>query len=291
MDEPTTTSDFAELREVSKKIQKEVQLKHRRPSPSASLSTSFLRPLNTLTPSSLPLSAPSGSLTDTASPSYSLVCLPQIPGACVLSTFFSGPSDAPDVVEKGKKKIPTNFESMLDVPGILRGSTMIYCVSEWALGTSPEAAQHMFDAIQMGTEADNAAMWTYVCMVRPPHHLVSLFSIFSCALQQASTISLKSYVVAVRQTKLPPSEVLYVSPLFPLPWQGPGNPQPNWHLNMNGGQHRAVAWRSFMENASGMLYWGVNCCENNATNPKEPIVFREVCPPPFPSLPHSLCLE
>ena len=154
MDEPTTTSDFEELAKVSKKIQAEVWL----PPPLAT-SMSILTSSRILLP--LPyLTGPH--------PPAPLVRLPQIPGACVLSTFFSGPSDAPDKMEKGKKKVPTNFESMLSVPGILKGSTMIYCVSEWALGTSPEAAQHMFDAIQMGTEADNAAMWTYVCMVRPP---------------------------------------------------------------------------------------------------------------------------
>ena len=39
---------------------------------------------------------------------------------------------------------------------------------------------------------------------------------------------------------------------------GPGPPEPNLHLVMNGFQHRAVLWRAWHEGARGFLYWSCN---------------------------------
>ncbi|XVF36134.1 hypothetical protein REPUB_Repub19eG0032300 [Reevesia pubescens] len=59
---------------------------------------------------------------------------------------------------------------------------------------------------------------------------------------------------------------------------GPSDPHPNWHLGMQGTQHRAVMWRVWKEGGTGFLYWGANCYEK-ATVPSAEIRFRRGLPP------------
>lgn len=44
----------------------------------------------------------------------------------------------------------------------------------------------------------------------------------------------------------------------------------------SGGQHRAVAWRAWMEGFTGMVYWSANSYKSDKSSPKDPIKFREV---------------
>jgi len=59
---------------------------------------------------------------------------------------------------------------------------------------------------------------------------------------------------------------------------GPGSPHPNWHMQMSGAQHRAVAWRVWMEGSTGLLYWGANCYATDAADPADPVAWREGLP-------------
>ncbi|KAK9129932.1 hypothetical protein Sjap_010419 [Stephania japonica] len=75
------------------------------------------------------------------------------PDARVLTTYYSGPNDAP--------LAPTNFEAFLEVPNFLRPHTQIYCTSELMLGNRDDLVDDIISEIQ----ADNGEeWWTYVCL-------------------------------------------------------------------------------------------------------------------------------
>eukprot|EP00192_Tetraselmis_astigmatica_P009060 CAMPEP_0117687950 /NCGR_PEP_ID=MMETSP0804-20121206/23487_1 /TAXON_ID=1074897 /ORGANISM="Tetraselmis astigmatica, Strain CCMP880" /LENGTH=670 /DNA_ID=CAMNT_0005500205 /DNA_START=112 /DNA_END=2124 /DNA_ORIENTATION=+ len=66
--------------------------------------------------------------------------------------------------------------------------------------------------------------------------------------------------------------------LLPQNTSAPMSPYPNWHLNMSGGQHRAVLWRSWMEGATGMLYWAANSYENHTQDSFQAVQLRKDLP-------------
>ncbi|MFS7892628.1 hypothetical protein Hanom_Chr00s000686g01655001 [Helianthus anomalus] len=75
------------------------------------------------------------------------------PDARVLTTYYSGPSDAP--------LAPNNFEAFLKVPGFLRPHTQIYCTSEWVIGNREDLVKDIIAEIK---PENNEEWWTYVCM-------------------------------------------------------------------------------------------------------------------------------
>lgn len=72
-------------------------------------------------------------------------------------------------------------------------------------------------------------------------------------------------------------EKLRNQPLKPTVWpyvcSGPGQPAPNYFLEMSGLQHRFVLWRAWKEHADGFLYWAVNSFGHSATPGGIPEVF------------------
>ncbi|KAL4559460.1 hypothetical protein LXL04_031598 [Taraxacum kok-saghyz] len=81
------------------------------------------------------------------------------PDARVLTTYNSGPNDAP--------LAQNNFEAILKVPGFLRPHTQIYCTSEGVMGNREDLVNDIISEIQ--TE-NNEEWWTYVCMVPSDPH-------------------------------------------------------------------------------------------------------------------------
>ncbi|KAJ7966735.1 Alpha-1,6-mannosyl-glycoprotein 2-beta-N-acetylglucosaminyltransferase [Quillaja saponaria] len=75
------------------------------------------------------------------------------PDARVLTTYYTGPSDAP--------LAPTSFEAFVKVPGFLRPHTQIYCTSEWVLGNREDLAKDIIAELQ---PENGEEWWTYVCM-------------------------------------------------------------------------------------------------------------------------------
>ncbi|GKC84730.1 TPR repeat-containing protein, partial [Tanacetum coccineum] len=75
------------------------------------------------------------------------------PDARVLTTYYSGPSDAP--------LAPNNFEAFLKVPGFLRPHTQIYCTSEWVIGNREDLVKDIIAEIR---PENGEEWWTYVCM-------------------------------------------------------------------------------------------------------------------------------
>uniref|UniRef100_A0A803NMZ1 Glycoside hydrolase 123 catalytic domain-containing protein n=1 Tax=Cannabis sativa TaxID=3483 RepID=A0A803NMZ1_CANSA len=75
------------------------------------------------------------------------------PDARVLTTYYSGPSDAP--------LAPTAFEAFVKVPKFLRPHTQIYCTSEWVLGNREDLVKDIISELQ---PEDGEEWWTYVCM-------------------------------------------------------------------------------------------------------------------------------
>ncbi|KAK4859918.1 hypothetical protein QYF36_014193 [Acer negundo] len=75
------------------------------------------------------------------------------PDARVLTTYYSGPSDAP--------LAPTPFESFVKVPKFLRPHTQIYCTSEWVLGNREDLVKDVTAELLLEKGEE---WWTYVCM-------------------------------------------------------------------------------------------------------------------------------
>ncbi|PSR99714.1 TPR repeat-containing protein [Actinidia chinensis var. chinensis] len=75
------------------------------------------------------------------------------PDARVLTTYYSGPNDAP--------LASNNFEAFLKVPEFLRPHTQIYCTSEWVLGNREDLAKDIIAELQ---PENGEEWWTYVCM-------------------------------------------------------------------------------------------------------------------------------
>lgn len=75
------------------------------------------------------------------------------PDARVLTTYYSGPTDAP--------LAPNNFEAFLKVPGFLRPHTQIYCTSEWVIGNREDLVKDIVAEIK---PENGEEWWTYVCM-------------------------------------------------------------------------------------------------------------------------------
>lgn len=73
--------------------------------------------------------------------------------ARVLTTYHSGPSDAP--------LAPNNFQAFLKVPEFLRPHTQIYCTSELVIGNREDLVKDIIAEIQ---PENNEEWWTYVCM-------------------------------------------------------------------------------------------------------------------------------
>ncbi|MCL7043539.1 hypothetical protein MKW94_022837 [Papaver nudicaule] len=73
--------------------------------------------------------------------------------ARVLTTYYSGPSDAPLAA--------STFENFIKVPKLLRPHNQIYCTSEWVLGNREDLVKDITAELQpeMGEE-----WWTYVCL-------------------------------------------------------------------------------------------------------------------------------
>ncbi|XP_026400571.1 uncharacterized protein LOC113296465 isoform X3 [Papaver somniferum] len=73
--------------------------------------------------------------------------------ARVLTTYYSGPSDAP--------LAPSTFENFIKVPKLLRPHNQIYCTSEWVLGNREDLVKDITAELlpEMGEE-----WWTYVCL-------------------------------------------------------------------------------------------------------------------------------
>ncbi|XP_059455492.1 uncharacterized protein LOC132185733 isoform X2 [Corylus avellana] len=62
------------------------------------------------------------------------------PDARVLTSYYSGPSDAP--------LAPTAFEAFVKVPNFLRPHTQIYCTSEWVLGNREDLVKDIIAELQ-----------------------------------------------------------------------------------------------------------------------------------------------
>ncbi|KAF6149719.1 hypothetical protein GIB67_017452, partial [Kingdonia uniflora] len=75
------------------------------------------------------------------------------PDARVLTTYYSGPSDAP----LGS----THFEAFIKVPEFLRPHTQIYCTSEWVLGNREDLVKDIVAELQ---PENGEEWWTYVCL-------------------------------------------------------------------------------------------------------------------------------
>ncbi|KAI3910353.1 hypothetical protein MKW92_046744 [Papaver armeniacum] len=73
--------------------------------------------------------------------------------ARILTTYYSGPSDAP--------LAPSTFENFIKVPKLLRPHNQIYCTSEWVLGNREDLVKDITAELlpEMGEE-----WWTYVCL-------------------------------------------------------------------------------------------------------------------------------
>lgn len=58
-----------------------------------------------------------------------------------------------------------DFTRLLETMPILRGTTQILCVSEWALGGRLDGGVHLRKSLQANEE-----WWAYVCMGPGKHH-------------------------------------------------------------------------------------------------------------------------
>lgn len=75
------------------------------------------------------------------------------PDACVLTSYYCGPSDAPIA--------PGTFEAFVKVPSFLRPHTQIYCTSEWVLGNREDLVKDITAELQPENREE---WWTYICM-------------------------------------------------------------------------------------------------------------------------------
>mmetsp|Transcript_21581 Transcript_21581/g.51518 ORF Transcript_21581/g.51518 Transcript_21581/m.51518 type:complete len:538 (-) Transcript_21581:220-1833(-) len=81
-----------------------------------------------------------------------------VPKPTVLTTFYCGPKDG--TFPEG------SWQSLMEVPELLKDSTQVFCVSQWALGEDPSAPRELADTI-MHAVGDSGEQWSYVCMVWP----------------------------------------------------------------------------------------------------------------------------
>ncbi|CAK9142823.1 unnamed protein product [Ilex paraguariensis] len=75
------------------------------------------------------------------------------PDARVLTSYYSGPSDAP--------LASNNFEAFLKVPEFLRPHTQIYCTSEWVIGNRDDLVKDIIAEIQ--PENGEVILYVSVC--------------------------------------------------------------------------------------------------------------------------------
>lgn len=75
------------------------------------------------------------------------------PDARVLTTYYTGPSDAP--------LAPSSFEAFVKVPMFLRPHTQIYCTSEWVFGNREDLVKDVIAELQ---PENGEELWTYICM-------------------------------------------------------------------------------------------------------------------------------